>query len=136
MPFGVINFIGVDDFTIWSNHHPDTGWLFLVYGFRRPIGHCNRLFCIAKQLTRQTNLIAPFPQIFRRTECNPQNDGIFIGKVLGSITEPVDLLCSIVAKCARIKPQNNMLPGVVRQANILPVLIGQSEARRHASDLR
>jgi hypothetical protein len=55
---------------------------------------------------------------------------------LGSITEPGDLLCSIVAERAWIEPQHNMLPGVVRQADTLPILVRQSKSRRHASDFR
>ena len=136
MALGVINRVGVDDFPVGANHDTHAGRPFLVGGLRRAIGHRDGFIGIAKQIARQPDFVAPFLQIFRRTEGNPQNDGIFIGKVLGSITEPGDLLCSIVAERAWIEPQHDMLPGVVRQADILPVLVGQSNSRRHAPDFR
>ena len=134
MALGVINRVGVDDFPVGANHDTHAGRPFLVGGLRRAIGHRDGFIGVAKQIARQPDFVAPFLQIFRRTEGNSQNDGIAIGKVL-MVTDS-DLLCSIVAERAWIEPQHDVLSGVVRQADILPVLVGQSESRRHASDFR
>ena len=84
----------------------------------------------------ETDFGTPTSKFVRRRKRNPYKYGIGIGKLAGSSTEPIGLLCSIIAERAWIEPQHNVFAGVIRQAHILPVLIGQRESRRHASDFR
>lgn len=136
MPFGIVHGIGVYDLAIRPDHDPDTGGFFLIGVFRGTISNGDGFIDVTQKFAWKTDFLAPFLQIFRRAEGDPQNDGVFIGKFLGSSTEPVGLLCSIIAERAWIEPQHDVFAGVIRQAHILPVLIGQRESRRHASDFR
>jgi hypothetical protein len=53
-------------------------------------------------------------QVVRRAEGDSQYDGVLVSIVLGSITEPVGLLSSIVAKGAGIEPEQDVLARVIR----------------------
>lgn len=136
MPFRIINCISIDDFAIRPDHHSHAGGFFLVGIFRRAIRYCDRLIDIAEKFAGQPHFFAPFLQIIRRTECDSQYDSILIGKFLGSSTEPIGLLRSIISERAWIEPQHDVFAGMIRQAYLLPVLVGQREAWRHTSDFR
>ena len=136
MSFGVVNSISVDYLAVRPDHDAHSGGAFLIRAFRGAVGHGDRFIDVTQKITRQAYFVPPFLQIFGRAERNAENDRIFVCKILGSSTEPVSLLRSIIAERAWIEPQHNMLPGVVRQADTLPVLVGQSKSRRHAPDFR
>jgi hypothetical protein len=55
---------------------------------------------------------------------------------LGSITEPIGLLGSIIPEGAGIKPDQDVFARVIREANVLPILIGKGKGRRDAADFR
>ena len=136
MPFGIVHGIGIRNLTVGTDHDPDTGRFFLISVFCGTISDGDRLIDVAQKFAWKAYFLAPFLQIFRRAEGDPQNDGVFIGKILGSSTEPIGLLCSIIAERAWIEPQHDVFASVIRQAHVLPVLIGQCESRWHASDFR
>jgi hypothetical protein len=136
MPFGIVHGIGVCDLAVRPDHDSDAGRFFLIGTFGSAVGNGDGFIDVAKQFAWKTYFLAPFLQVFRRAEGDPQNDGVFIGKFLGSSTEPIGLLSSIIAERAWIEPQHDVFASVIRQAHILPVLIGQRESRRHASDFR
>ena len=134
MRFCFGNFVSLDDLTVRPDEHGDPRCAFLVRAFRRAIGHGDGPVGIAQQVGCQADVAAPLFQIIRRTEGNAQNDGVLVSIVLGSITEPVGLLGSIVPEGAGIEPEQDVLARVIREADILPVLIGQGKGRRRAAD--
>ena len=136
MPFGVVNGISVDYLAVRPDHDAHSGGAFLIRAFRGAVGHGDRFIDVTQKITRQAYFVPPFLQIFGRAERNAENDRIFVCKILGSSTEPVGLLRSIIAERAWIEPQHDLFASVIRQAHILPVLIGQCESRWHASDFR
>jgi hypothetical protein len=84
----------------------------------------------------EADLLGPAFQIFRRAEGNAQQDGVLVGKLLDSITEPVGLLRSAIAEGARVEPNEHVLSRVVRQAHHIPILVGKGEGRRRRSNIR
>ena len=136
MRFRLGDFVGFDDLSVGPDQHGNAGRAFLVRAFRRAIGHGDRPVGIAQQVGGQADVVAPLFQVFRRAEGDSQYDGVLISIVLGSITEPVGLLGSIVAEGAGVEPEQNVLARVIREADILPVLIGQGKGRRRAADCR
>lgn len=136
MPFSIVHSVGINNLAIRTDHDPNTRRFFLIGAFSGAVSNSDRFIDVAQKFAWQAYFLAPFLQIFRRAEGDPQNDGVFIGKILGSSTEPVGLLCSIIAERAWIEPQHDVFASVIRQAHVLPVLIGQCESRWHASDFR
>ena len=114
VPFGIIHEIGVRNLTVWPDHDPDPGWLFLIGVFSGAISDSDEFIGIAQKFAWKANFLAPFLQIFRRAESDPQNDGLFIGKFMGSSTEPIGLLCSIIAERAWIEPQHDVFASMIR----------------------
>ena len=136
MPFGVVNSISVYYRAVRPDHDAHSGGAFLIRAFRGAVGHGNRFIDVTQKITRQAYFVPPFLQIFGRAERNAENDRIFVCKILGSSTEPVGLLRSIIAERAWIKPQHDVFTRMIRQTYIHPILIGQRKGWRHASDFR
>lgn len=134
MRFRFGNLVGLQHLAIGANQHRDAGSTLLVGAFGCTVGQCHGTVGIAQQIGSQTDIIAPGFQIVRRAKGNPQYDGIFIGIVLGSITEPIGLFSSIIAEGAGVEPEQDVLARVIREADVLPVLIGQGKGRRRAAD--
>lgn len=134
MRFRFGNLISLENFPVGTDEDGNPRRALLVGAFGCPISQGHRAVVIAQQIGGQANLVAPGFQIIRRTEGNPQNNSVFVSIVMGSITEPVGLLGSIVAKGAGIEPDQDVLARVIREADVLPVLIGQGEGRRHTAD--
>ena len=114
MRFRLGAFIGLDDLTVRTDEHGDSRCAFLVRAFRRAIGQCDGPIGIAQQVGGQADFIAPLFQVLRRAEGDSQYDGVLVSIVLGSITEPVGLLSSIVAEGAGIEPEQDVLARVIR----------------------
>ena len=114
MRFRLGDFIGLCDLAVGPYEHGDACCAFLVCAFRRAIGQGDGPIGIAQQVGGQADVAAPLFQIIRRTEGNAQNDGVLVSIVLGSITEPVGLLSSIVAEGAGIEPEQDVLARVIR----------------------
>ena len=119
---------------IGANQHRDAGGALLVGAFGCAVGQCHGTVRIAQQIGSQTDIIAPVFEIVCRAESNTKYDGIFIGIVLGSITEPISLFSSVIAEGAGVEPEQDVLARVIREADVLPVLIGQGKGRRRAAD--
>ena len=124
MPFSIVHSVGINNLAIRTDHDPNTGRFFLIGAFSGAVSNSDRFIDVAQKFAWQADFVPPFLQIFRRAEGDPQNDGVFIGKILGSSTEPVRLLASIIAECTWIEPQHNVLSRVIRQTYIHPILIG------------
>ena len=118
-----------------SDEDGDAGRALLIGAFGRPVGEGHGPVGVAQQVGGQTDFIAPGLQIVRRAECYAQQDGVLIGIFLDSSTEPIGLLGSIVAEGARIEPDQDVLARVVREADVLPILVGQGKGRRDAADV-
>ena len=114
VPFGIIHRIGVRNLTVWADHDPDPGRFFLIGIFSGAISYGYGLIGVTQKFAWKSNFLTPFLQVFRRAESDPQNDGLFIGKFMGSSTEPIGLLCSIIAERAWIEPQHNVFASVIR----------------------
>lgn len=136
MFFGVVDRVGLQHLAIGTDDHGDPRRSFLVGAVRRAIGHGDGPVGIAQQIGGQADFVAPFPQIFRRTESNAQDDGVFRSVVRGSITEPVRLLGSIIPEGTRVEPDQNMPTRVVRETYRRTVLVRQGKGGRDAPDFR
>ena len=114
MRFRLGDFIGLCDLAVGPYEHGNTCCAFLFSAFRRAIGQGDGPIGIAQQVGGQADFIAPLFQVFRRAEGDSQYDGVLVSIVLGSITEPVGLLSSIVAEGAGIEPEQDVLARVIR----------------------
>jgi hypothetical protein len=114
MRFRLGDFVGLCDLAVGPYEHGNACCAFLVSTFRRAIGQCDGPIGIAQQVGGQAYFIAPLFQVVRRAEGDSQYDGVLVSIVLGSITEPVGLLSSIVAKGAGIEPEQDVLARVIR----------------------
>jgi len=136
MGFGFRNFVSFQHYTVLSDEYGDPLRAFLVGAFRRSVCDCYRAVCIAKKVSGETDFVTPRLEVLCRAEGDTQQDSVFISIVLGSNTEPVGLLSSIVTVGAWVEPYQDILARMVREADVLPILVGQAKCRRHATDCR
>ena len=111
-------------FAICSDEDRNTGRSFLIGAFRRTVSKGNRAVGIAKEIGRQTGFGRPFSQVLRGAEGDAQQFGVFVFKLLGSITEPFGFFGSSTAKGAREKPDQHIFTSIICKAYVFSVLIG------------
>ena len=133
---GLLRRIGFSDLAIRTNKDRNSGRLFLISAFRRTISHGDRTIAVGQQHAGIPFVVAPFFQIVGRIERNADELGIFICKILDSITEPVNLLGSSTAKGAREEPYQHVFARIIREAYVGPILIGQRKGGGCASYFR
>ncbi len=136
MPLGVGRGIGLHHLAVRADQHRNPRGFFLVRGFGRAISHGHRAVGIAQQFGGETDLVAPPFQVLRRAEGDAEQNCIPIGEVLGSITEPIGFFGSATAEGAREEPDQHVPSRIVREADMVPILIGQGKGDCCASDLR
>jgi hypothetical protein len=136
MRFGVRRPVDLDHHAVRTDQNGDPFRPFLRRIFRGAIGNGDRPVGVAQKLGFEADLLPPALQIVGRAEGDSEKDGVFVGKVRGSITEPTGFFRSAVAEGARVEPDEHVLTRVVRQAHLLAVLIRQGEGRGLISNVR
>lgn len=136
MPLGIGLGIGFHDLAVRPDQHGKPCWLFLIRAFSGTIGHRHRTIGVTQEVCRQTCLVEPCFQVFRRAERYAEQRGVFVFEFLGSITEPLGFFGSPTAERAGEKPDQHVPSGVIGKVYGLAVLIGQGKAVRVAANFR
>ncbi len=136
MRFGIHIFVSLEHLPVGPDQHGNPRGALLIGALRRAIGQGYRAVGVAQQFGGEADLVAPAFQILARTEGNAQQDGVLIGIFLGSSTEPIGFLGSIVAEGARKEPDQHVASRIIRQTYAVAVLARQRKGRRSTSYFR
>jgi hypothetical protein len=126
--------IGLDHLAIGTHEH----------GFARAPGavrfrHAEGLghgpVLVAQQIIGKGKFVAEFAVLGRSVIAEPNNGGVAVFKILGSITEPISFNGSTRRISLGIPPKQHITPGEIRLGNLIAILIGKAEIRRFGAHL-
>ena len=99
----------------------------------RTVGNCCLPLLVAQQIVRKAELVAENFIVSRRIVADTENNGISIGEVLDSITEPIAFDGSARGVSLGVPPQQYVSASKVIKFHDYPVLVGKSEGRSGAT---
>lgn len=119
--------ISLQDVAIGSDQVADSFRLSCIRIFRRAVGDGDRKVFVTEQIKRESVLLMKFPVLRWRIIADAKNNRIAVAELLDSITEPFTFAGSSRRAGTRIKPEYDVLPGVIFERHGVAILIPQTE---------
>ncbi len=134
MGLGIRDIVNLANLALGADQNGKPFRPLLIRAFRRAVFNRDGTLGIAQEVEVEPDRLAPCLQLRGRAEGYGEQGRVLVGKVLGSITEPVGFFGSIVSIGAGKEPDQHVPAGEIGETNFLAMLIEQAEGGRLVPD--